>query len=562
MTAVGWKEFLIEDAMVSRKAFHVWFMEVYLQSPQGASLPKENKRDINFISKASPVYTIDRDTLLPDTLNVLKTWEDVDLPTGTPAWRIARARLIAYLLVNGLFHDRKAHGLEVTQEDLAEARLWLHKKPDGTVSRFEPLRLLWHHKGLSWIPEPGEGGTFRTFIEVPTVDPEVEIRAAEQDRNNPEALRISTKTLQLLMNAPIQPEKTSTIPTTPGEVTPTLQTFLNTAEQTPQGEPTQQHILGRTNVPPGPGLTSAAHRQSGENSEDLAIISTRFIGRGRPVIKKEHNQAEDHTVMESSKRAHSAFSTQSKTDLHRFMKHPRGRAGSAEAGTMLERTNEASEHAQKFPSGQQGAQQTDDTNEALWEVSEDENDDFNEMADLPWDYESLYHSRFHQQVDARSEENASNFQIFENMTDDSVGDGEDGEQVRGASLIGGAGGQYTGGIYADENLETEEEAVARSMPQRDLHSGRNAAFLSGRDLQSSDQGHGNFDDTDSEATTETLDPNDARMFVPRSGLYDDEDKENQPVHGAEDDVDGRLEVRIIEDMDVSEDELAVERTTT
>ncbi|KAI4232692.1 MAG: hypothetical protein LQ349_004851, partial [Xanthoria aureola] len=140
--------------MVSRKAFHVWFMEVYLQSPQGASLPKENKRDINFISKASPVYTIDRDTLLPDTLNVLKTWEDVDLPTGTPAWRIARARLIAYLLLNGLFHDRKAHGLEVTQEDLAEARLWLHKKPDGTVSRYEPLRLLWHHKGLSWIPAP------------------------------------------------------------------------------------------------------------------------------------------------------------------------------------------------------------------------------------------------------------------------------------------------------------------------------------------------------------------------------------------------------------------------
>ena len=220
---------------------------------------------------------------------------------------------------------------------------------------------------------------------------------------------------------------------------------------------------------------------------------------------------------------------------------------------MLERTNEASEQAQQVPLGQQDAQQ---------EVSEDENDDFNEMADLPWDYASLYPPRFHQQVDARSEENRSNFQIFENMTDDSVGDGEDDEQVRRASLIGGAGGQYTGSIYADENLETEEEAVARFMPQRDPHSGRNAAFLFGRDLQSSHQGYGNFDDADSEATTEILDPNDARMFAPSNSLYDDEDKENQPVHGAEDDEDGRLEVRIIEDMDVSEDELAVERATT
>ncbi|CAO1606017.1 hypothetical protein XANCAGTX0491_009516 [Xanthoria calcicola] len=542
-------------------------MEIYLQSPQGASLAKENKREIHFISTASPVYAINRDTLLPGTLNVLKTWEEVDLAPGSPAWRIARTRAIAYLLVNGLFHDGNAHGLEVTQRDLGEARCWLHKKPDGTVSRFEPLRQLWHHKGLSWIPAPGEGGTFRTFIEVPTVDPEVEIRAAEQDRNNPEALRISTKTLQLLMNAPLQPGKTSTIPTTPGGVATTPQILHNTAEQTqgepsPQGEATQEHILGRTNAPPGPVLTPAAHCTSGENSEDLAITSTRFIGRGRPVIKTEQNQAEDHTVMESSKRAHSVFSTQSKTDLHHFMKHPRGRAGSAEAGTMLERTDEASEQAQKFPSGRQDAQQTDDTDDAQLEVSEDENDDFNEMADLPWDYASLHYPRFHQQVDARSEENASNFQIFENMTDDSVGDGEDGEQVRGASLIGGAGGQYTGSNYADENLEAEEEAVARFMPQRDPHPGRNAALLFGRDLQSSHQGYGNFDDADSEATTEILDANDARMFAPSNSLYDDEDKENQPVHGAEDDEDGRLEVRIIEDMDVSEDELAVERTTT
>lgn len=559
MTAGEWKAFLIEDATVSRKAFEVWFMEVYLQSPQGASLAKENKREIHFISTASPVYAINRDTLLPGTLNVLKTWEEVDLAPGNPAWRIARTRSIAYLLVNGLFHDGNAHGFEVTQRDLGEARCWLHKKPDGTVSRFEPLQQLWHHKGLSWIPAPGEGGTFRAFIEVPTVDPEVEIRAAEQDRNNPEALRISTKTLQLLMNAPLQPGKTSTIPTAPGEVATTPQTLHNTADQTqgepsPQGEATQEHILGRTNAPPGPGLAPAAHGQSGENSEDLAITSTRFIGRGRPVkVKTEHHQAEDHTVVGSSKTAHSAFSTQSKTDLPRFMKHPRGRAGSAEAGTMFERTNEASEQAQQVPLGQQDAQQ---------EVSEDENDDFNEMADLPWDYASLYPPRFHQQVDARSEENRSNFQIFENMTDDSVGDGEDDEQVRRASLIGGAGGQYTGSIYADENLETEEEAVARFMPQRDPHSGRNAAFLFGRDLQSSHQGYGNFDDADSEATTEILDPNDARMFAPSNSLYDDEDKENQPVHGAEDDEDGRLEVRIIEDMDVSEDELAVERTTT
>lgn len=331
-------------------------------------------------------------------------------------------------------------------------------------------------------------------------------------------------------------------------------------------------------MPTGPVLSPTTHFQGGGNSGDPAITLTRVIGRAGLVTKTEPNEAEDHTVTESLNTAHPAISTEPKTNLYRFTEPPSGGAGSTEAGTMPDLSNEASEQAQELPLGMQNARQMNDKDDALLEVSEDENDDFNDpvkMEHIPWDDDSLRHPRFFRGVNARSEGNSSDLQIIERMTDDNSGGNRGGDQVGRArlntpslpsSLTVGAGVQYTEDDYEDEEMETKEEAAAKFAMQGDHNRGQNAAFLFGRDLQSFDQGNDNIDTADSEATTEIMDRVDAEMAGSGGGFYDERDKENRPATGTENELrndgDDRLEVRIVEDVSaLSEDELAAEQTT-
>lgn len=499
----------------------------------------------------------ERATLLPGTIDILELWESVPLVEGTRQWAIARARLVGRLLANGTFQESRRKGLATTPREIAEAHCWLHKKPDGTVVMFEPIRQPWHHKDLHWIPEPADGGTNQTTAEASTCDWHVEVETAEKDSENPEALRIFPQTLQRLIDPLITMVGT---PIARNEIAENSRPLHNRPKQTYSeshqlGDQSQIPIPGYTNMPTGPVLTPTAQFQGGGNSEDPAIT---------PVTKKKPNEAEDHTVTESSKTAHPAISTEPKTNLYRFTETPSGGAGKTEAGTMTDLSNEAFEQAQELPLGMMNARQMNDKDDALLEVSEDENDDFNnlvKMEDIPWDDDSLHHPRFYQGVDAQSEGNSSDPQIIERMTDDNSGGNGGGDQVGRArlnapslpsSLTVEAGVQYTEDDYEDEDMETEEEAAARFAMQGDHNRGQNAAFLFGRDLQSFDQGSGNNDTADSEATTEIMDRVDAEMAGSGGGFYDERDKENRPATGTENELrndgDDRLEVRIIEDV--------------
>ncbi|KAL8994473.1 MAG: hypothetical protein Q9169_005564 [Polycauliona sp. 2 TL-2023] len=574
MIAGAWKRFLVDDAKISRKAFDAWFSDVYLQGPHGGSLSKDVKQQIFYMSDAVSVYAVNLDDLLPGTLEVLKIWERVDLVPKTPAWNIARARLIGQLLVNGLFADRKKHGLEVTNQDLAEARIWLHKKPDGTVSMFAPFRQLWHHKGLYWTPGPDKAGTFTTFAEIPTPDPTLEMKAAEQDRENPEALRISTMSLQRLMVESIESETTSTTQSILGAVAPAAQLLDNVAErvQSAAYHP-HEHTAGQTDVSTGPARNLTSHTQESGDSDRPVITLARSVGPAEALPNKETDAAEQSTTSLSSTISQPAPSIGPQVDLHPFVQSRSGESRSTESGMMTEPFRGPAEEPKVTRLATEDVQATNYQDNDLLEVSEDEEDDHDaiiKMEDIPWDYNSQNHPRFQQEVDAEPESNTSDKQDMERNTDD-----HGGRHHRYGSLDSFLRPPSSTPYAAPSNIEeqgldvqeikTKEEAVAffasRGYPDPE----RSAAHLWRTERWHSGGHDDNLETADSEATTEILDRDDDGMAGVGGVLYDEQDKENRPMSDVKDELDSdgddRLEVRITEDMyedPSSEDELAVD----
>ncbi|KAL8801941.1 MAG: hypothetical protein Q9182_004122 [Xanthomendoza sp. 2 TL-2023] len=194
-----WKRFLYEDSIVTRSAFLKWFSEVFLQSPEGRSLPKDVQKQIYHITEPSVAASTTRESLSPAIIDVLKAWEAVPLVPGTRQWAIAHVRFIAFMLSHGIFRSCSEKGLVVTSSEVNEAQCWLHKQPDGGISVFKTIQQPWYHKDLTWKPK---GGTFETYIEPSYAGDEREIEAAEADVDNPEALRISPQTLRKWMTMP------------------------------------------------------------------------------------------------------------------------------------------------------------------------------------------------------------------------------------------------------------------------------------------------------------------------------------------------------------------------
>lgn len=298
----------------------MWFSEVYLKTPEGRGLPKNVKQQIHHISDAV-VHRTRRSQLLPGTIDVLAIWEDIPLVPGTSEWGVARVRLIGHLLAHGLFRESQAQGLVVTQQEIAEARLWLYKKPDGTVSRFEPIRQPWHFKDLLWVPEPNTGGIFKHIVEVHTSEQGMEIAVAEQDQNNPEARRISPQTLNQLMRAPIQPDKSPTAQTSQARNIAAPRRLRDTVGQSqneahPAQNPREQNsgaLDGRANRT----RTQTDQSSDDEQSEELVIISTKRIRVAGPMVKPESEGADDAALGETSMTTRPAFSTGSTIDPSR-----------------------------------------------------------------------------------------------------------------------------------------------------------------------------------------------------------------------------------------------------
>ncbi|KAL8901196.1 MAG: hypothetical protein Q9192_000673 [Flavoplaca navasiana] len=565
-----WTQFLEQDAKIARKAFKVWFSEVYLKTPEGRGLPKNVKQQIHHISDAV-VHRTGRSQLLPGTIDVLAIWEDIPLVPGTSEWGVARVRLIAHLLVHGLFRESQAQGLVVTEQEIAEARLWLYKKPDGTVSRFEPIRQPWHFKDLHWVPEPNTGGTFEHIVEVHTSEQGMEIAVAEHDQNNPEALRISPQTLQQLVRAPIQPDESPTAKTSqawnivvPRRLRGTVGQSRNEAHPAPNSS---EQSLGALDGRANRTRTRTDQSSDAEQSEELVITSTRRIGVAGPMIKPEAEGADDAALGGTSMSTRPVLSTWSTNDLSRSSTAPLGRVQPDESETRGHTSVQTSEQAQQLGSCLHGAQQMNNEDEALLEVSEDEEDHFNKrvkMEDIPWDWDSKYHPRFRQDVDDHS----SDIQVIEQTTDDNNGDVQEVGQDRSivpslpSSPFGGVGVQDREDQMMNTELKTEEEAITFFANQGDPNPERSAAQLFGMDWWTSPER--NVDEiAKSEATTDILSRNDTEMVGSGDGIHDEQDKENGPVSGTENgvrgDEDDRLEVRIVEHVyGSSEDELSAD----
>ncbi|KAL8639775.1 MAG: hypothetical protein Q9226_008831, partial [Calogaya cf. arnoldii] len=485
-----------------------------------------------------------------------------------------RARLIARLLANGTFQESSRKGLATTPKEIAEAHCWLHKKSDGTIVVFEPVRHPWYHKDLSWIPEPDNGGTNQTIAKAPTGDWRVEIETAERDSENPEALRIFPQTLQRLLDPPTaevetpigQDARTETAETIADD-SRTLRDVATQSNKEPHlpGDQSQNHATGYRNVLAESALAPEAHTRGDEDSDDPVVTFTRSLGRAEPAPKTEPNEDEDHTGSEASKAAQPAILTESNTDFYHSTEGSSRATLSNEARMMANPSFDASRQAHGLPSEMQIARQMSDQNTGLLEVSEDEDDEKPmKLEDIPWDQDSRYHPRFQQTDDAPSEGNSSDVQYMENITDDHSGGAEDGDQVGPAqlsgrfmssSLDGEAGGRYTEDDYLDE-LQTEEEAGVNFAMPGNPNQERNAAYSFAIDRRSFGERHRSINTADSEAATEILDRNDVEMAGSGIGRYDEEDKENRPVRGTSEelfvtDEDERLEIRIIEDMDAS-----------
>ncbi|KAL8911673.1 MAG: hypothetical protein Q9171_003200 [Xanthocarpia ochracea] len=515
-----WKQFLIEDATVAREAFKVWFSEVYLKTPEGASLPKDIDQQVYFII---------------DT-------PSVPLVPGTREWAMTRARLVGFLLINGLFGECEAQGLDPTKQELAEARLWLHKQPDGTVSRFEPVRQPWHYKDLYWTPGPAEGGTYESVVEAHLSDSGTEIEAAEEDRDNLESLRISSQTLQELINIPLEPEETSIKQVTQGGDAERSQLLRCPAHQNP-GEASQpgqhlpEHTHEDTHVPTQPAQqTQTEHTFDGVHSGEPAATLIRSIERAGSV-------------------------TETKTGT------PSERGHSLESEIMVDTTNEAWEKAQEIHSGFQSVQHTTEKHEELLEVPEDgcnESDSPVNTDNNHWDDYSLPDTCFDHGLDAVSQRESSGVQIIEHMSEEDETSGPGGNRVgwvRASTLC------IPSSLIGEAQFQDEEDdgLYEKMGPEGETHA--TAASLFAMYQQGLDQRFENVNTTDSEASTEILDIIDAGMAVFGGGFDDEADKENRPTDSAadelHDDEDDKLETRIVErECSLSEDELAADTSAS
>ena len=149
-------------------------------------------------------------TLLPETVLAIKAWQTVPLDHHekyqTPEYNKALIWLVRDLLIFGHLHHYQTHkGLKVDENVIAAARLWLFKKPDGTIEKFESLAQPWGYKDIQWdLVEP----TTRTVYPDNHSPPPTTFQSLNFDL---ESLRISKSTMDALRRGTYQPVPLRTI---------------------------------------------------------------------------------------------------------------------------------------------------------------------------------------------------------------------------------------------------------------------------------------------------------------------------------------------------------------
>ncbi|KAL8652462.1 MAG: hypothetical protein Q9226_004263 [Calogaya cf. arnoldii] len=90
-----------------------------------------------------------RDSLSPETIAIIQTWENIPLVPNTSPWRAARIRLMCNLLLEGTLIEYQNQGLQATANEIGSARKWIFERPDGSLARYEALIQIWNCKSLA-----------------------------------------------------------------------------------------------------------------------------------------------------------------------------------------------------------------------------------------------------------------------------------------------------------------------------------------------------------------------------------------------------------------------------
>ncbi|KAL8929543.1 MAG: hypothetical protein Q9208_001212 [Pyrenodesmia sp. 3 TL-2023] len=194
-----WQHFLYRDAVITRKAFFKWWSSKFVKSRQGKALAREARRQVEELMQTSePPTSVDRTSLRPDVLDVLLTWEAIPPGKGSPEERNAKVRLLADWLRSGEYAERinRGEALFFDYSDIRDARQWLHKKADGTIERYEPLRQVWTYKYVVWNSEKKVLGFMPGKVSDDSNLPAREISSILRD---PESVKISRQTLKELV---------------------------------------------------------------------------------------------------------------------------------------------------------------------------------------------------------------------------------------------------------------------------------------------------------------------------------------------------------------------------
>ncbi|KAI4255351.1 MAG: hypothetical protein L6R42_006777 [Xanthoria sp. 1 TBL-2021] len=140
------------DARITQKAFIHWYSNVFLPSDRGRGLSRNARREIHILISEEPPHPIDRSGLWPETIEVISIWENEPIPFGSAPWRVARVRLIADLLLNGMFLELQDHHIlaAATPEEVNEARCWIYQRSAGEFVRYQPLAQPWCTKEIAW----------------------------------------------------------------------------------------------------------------------------------------------------------------------------------------------------------------------------------------------------------------------------------------------------------------------------------------------------------------------------------------------------------------------------
>ncbi|KAL8892984.1 MAG: hypothetical protein Q9192_005529 [Flavoplaca navasiana] len=147
-----WNQFLRMDAIITRKAFIHWYHNVYLTSASGRELSKGARNEIHSLISKLPPNPVNPAELLPKTLQVISTWENMPMPFASNQWLTARVRLIADLLLSGALVELQGHRelAAATAKEIKEARSWIYQQPNGDLMRYRSLAQPWCTKEVPW----------------------------------------------------------------------------------------------------------------------------------------------------------------------------------------------------------------------------------------------------------------------------------------------------------------------------------------------------------------------------------------------------------------------------